>query len=86
MLKQLFSLARRSNMLVSHNIKLKTFLRHWDNFTLAQMDCPNNFSAIIIPIDQESTLIPLKLGVRNTSGAVYFGVLKQNSYLNQSCV
>jgi len=68
-------------MLVSHNIKLRTFLKHWDNFTPGQMGCPNNCSAIIIPRDQESILTPLGLGFRNTSGAVYFGELERGILL-----
>lgn len=68
-------------MLLSHNIKLRTLLKHWDNFAPGQMDCPNSCSAMIIPRDQESILIPLGLGFRSTSGAVYFGELKDEFYL-----
>jgi len=62
-------------MLVSHNIKLRTFLKHCDSFTPDQIGCPNSCSAIIIPRDQESTLTLLELGFKNTSGAVYLGEL-----------
>lgn len=66
-------------MLVLHNIKLRTLLKHWDNFIPGQIDCPNSCSAIIIPKDQESILTPLGLGFRNTSGAVYFGELRKEN-------
>lgn len=54
-------------------MRLRTFRKHWDNFTPDHIDFVNNNSAIIIPKDQESTFALLTPGLRNTSGAVYFG-------------